>query len=183
MGVWIRIAGLALLVMAAIAAPVFVLQTVQQDREISASIVISTPPERVWQILTATHEYPKWNPFIQRITGQIASGSELSVVMVPPNGAAMTFHPLVLAAEPGRELRWRGQWLGGGLFDVEHRFLLEQIEKNATRFTQSEKFSGLLVGKFTSGLFDKTGIGFSLMNEALKRLAEGKPIEPPQKLK
>jgi hypothetical protein len=53
--------------------------------------------------------------------------------------------PTVLAAEPGRELRWLGRLLVPGLFDGEHRFEIHEDSRGHVRFVQAERFRGLLV--------------------------------------
>ena len=65
--------------------------------------------------------------------------------MEPEGERAMTFRPTVLAAEPGRELKWLGHLLVPGIFDGEHRWLIEETEPGRVRFTQSERFGGILV--------------------------------------
>lgn len=82
----------------------------------------------------------------------------------------MAFNPVVLKAEPGRELRWRGSLFLPGLFDGEHVFRIEQIAPGRSRFIQSERFSGILAGLF--GKMENTKKGFEQMNKALKALAE-----------
>ena len=89
----------------------------------------------------------------------------------PPSGRAMTFKPTVLAVEPDRELRWRGRLLLPGIFDGEHILHIEPLDQARSRFTQAERFSGILVGLFGSTL-DKTELGFEEMNAALKARAE-----------
>ena len=83
----------------------------------------------------------------------------------------MTFKPTVLAAEPGRELRWLGRLLVPGVFDGEHRFRLEPLPDGRTRFIQSERFTGILVALLRKTL-DKTQLGFEQMNGALKQRVE-----------
>lgn len=83
----------------------------------------------------------------------------------------MTFKPTVLAAEPGKELRWLGRFLVPGLFDGEHSFHLEELPHGRTRFTQAERFAGLLVG-LSRGTLAKTRDGFEQMNVALKQRVE-----------
>jgi hypothetical protein len=77
----------------------------------------------------------------------------------------------VLAAEPGRELRWLGRFLVPGLMDGEHAFRIEPIAGGRSRFTQSERFSGILVA-FLKGTLRKTELGFEQMNGALKQRVE-----------
>jgi hypothetical protein len=83
----------------------------------------------------------------------------------------MTFKPTVLAVEPDRELRWLGRLLVPGIFDGEHIFYIEPLNQARSRFTQAERFSGILVGLFR-GTLDKTELGFEQMNAALKARAE-----------
>ena len=74
-------------------------------------------------------------------------------------------------AEPGRELRWLGRPLVPGVFDGEHRFLIERLGEGRVRFVQEESFRGLLVA-LTGGTLAKTESGFEQMNQALKARAE-----------
>jgi len=140
-------------------------------RELRREIDIEAPPAAVWAILTDTGSYSEWNPFIPRLAGELREGAKLEVRIAPPGGRAMTFKPTVLAAKPERELRWLGRLLLPGIFDGEHILHIEPLDQNRTRFTQAERFSGLLVGLFRSTL-DKTELGFEQMNAALKARAE-----------
>jgi len=83
----------------------------------------------------------------------------------------MTFKPTVLGVEPERELRWRGRLLLPGIFDGEHILHVEPLDEARSRFTQAERFSGILVGLF-QGTLEKTELGFEQMNAALKARAE-----------
>ena len=118
-------------------------------RELGTEIEIDAPPERVWQVLTDFAAYPEWNPFIRSIEGEPEVGSRLKVRIELPGGRGMTFRPTVQAAESARELRWLGRLLLPGLVDGEHRLALEPLADARSRFIQSERFSGLLVGLIT----------------------------------
>jgi hypothetical protein len=85
----------------------------------------------------------------------------------------MTFKPTVLKVENERELRWFGRLLLPGLFDGEHIFRIEALADGRTRFTQAERFTGILVRAFRTTL-DKTELGFEQMNTALKAQAEAR---------
>ena len=143
-------------------------------RELRSEIAIDAPPERVWQVLTAFGAYPEWNPFIRSIEGEAKVGSRLKIRIEPPGARGMTFRPTVRAAEPARELRWLGRLLLPGLADGEHRLALEPLAGGRSRFIQSERFSGLLVGLLKETL-TATERGFEHMNEALKRRLEVTP--------
>jgi hypothetical protein len=140
-------------------------------RELRTEVEIDAPPERVWRVLTDFGAYPEWNPFIRSIDGETRVGSQLKIRIEPPGARGMTFRPTVRAAEPARELRWLGRLLVPGLVDGEHRLALEPLEGGRSRFIQSERFSGLLVG-LLGGTLAATERGFEQMNEALKRRLE-----------
>jgi len=140
-------------------------------RLIDTRIEIAARRERVWDVLTDFARFPEWNPFITRIEGVVEPGARLRVEIKPPGKSPMTFTPTVLAARPGKELRWRGRLLVPGLFDGEHAFQLEE-RGGICSFRQSERFTGLLV-PLLGGALAATERGFAAMNIALKRRAEG----------
>jgi hypothetical protein len=139
------------------------------SREIQHQIDIDAAPAAVWAVLTDTSAYSDWNPFVRRLDGELQTGAKLAVEIAPPGGRAMTFKPTVLAADEARELRWLGRLLAPGVFDGEHRFELEARPGGGTRFTQGERFTGLLARLFS---LEKTRLGFEQMNRALKQRAE-----------
>ena len=139
--------------------------------ELRREIEIDAPPERVWAVVTDFAAYPEWNPFIRRISGELRIGARLEVRIEPPGGRAMTFKPTVQAVEANRELRWLGRLLVPGIFDGEHSHRIEPLEHGRSRFIESERFSGVLVGLFKRTL-QKTETGFGQMNDALKVRAE-----------
>ena len=137
---------------------------------IDTTIDIAASPSRVWSVLTDFAAYPQWNPFIVRIAGVPEVGGRLVVTIQPPGRKAMMFRPVVLAATPGVELRWRGRLLMPGLFDGEHTFRLGPAD-GGCRLDHGEVFSGLLSG-LLGGTLPATRRGFIAMNEALKARAE-----------
>jgi hypothetical protein len=138
---------------------------------ITSTIDIDTDPDTVWTVLTDFASYSDWNPFMSRVEGIPEVGSKLLVRLTPPGGGGMTFKPTVLAATPGRELRWLGKLGWGGLFDGEHFFVLEPRADGGTRMTHGETFSGILVS-LMGGTTRNAGEGFDAFNLALKHRAE-----------
>jgi hypothetical protein len=138
-------------------------------RTIEHTLDIPADPTTVWQVLTDTAAYPQWNPFITRLEGELHPGRRLSVT-ISPGDRSMTFKPVVLDAEPGRLLRWRGRLGVRGVFDGTHEFHLEATGAGGTRFTQRETFSGVLV-PLMAGVLEQTANGFAAMNEALRERA------------
>jgi hypothetical protein len=78
---------------------------------------------------------------------------------------------VVQAVAANRELCWLGRLLVPGIFDGEHSHRIEPLERGRSRFIESERFSGVLVGLFKRTL-QKTETGFGQMNDALKVRAE-----------
>ena len=142
---------------------------------ISTTIDIDAHPDRVWDVLTDFAAYGDWNPFMDRIEGTAEAGTRLVVHLSPNGGRGMTFRPTVLAAVPGRELRWLGKLGFGGLFDGEHSFLLTRNADGSTRMTHGETFSGILVA-LLKGTTKGSHAGFEAFNTALKRRVETVPL-------
>jgi hypothetical protein len=143
-------------------------------KELRSEIEFDGTPAEVWTTLTDLQAYPHWDPFIERIEGEVRAGAKLDVRIQPVDERGITLHPTVLAAEPGRELRWIGHLMVPGIFDGEHRFLIEEAGPSRVRFTQSERFGGILVPLLWKKLRDGgTARGFRAMNEAIaRRVAE-----------
>lgn len=141
--------------------------------EVQTEIEIQATADRVWTVLTDFPRHAEWNPFVRRIEGELREGAKLVVKVQPEGGRGMTFRPTVLKAEPDRELRWLGRLLAPGVFDGEHYFQLEEMERGRCRFVHGERFSGLLVKLMRSSLDGGTRAGFEAMNRALKARAEG----------
>jgi hypothetical protein len=140
---------------------------------IETQVVIDAPAHKVWAILTDFPGMAAWNPFIRSISGSPTVGERLSVQIAPPDQAAMTFRPTVLAALPERELRWRGALISRWIFAGEHYFVLDAAGPRTTRLTHGEHFSGLLAPLLMRGrTLTATTKGFAAMNAALKRRAE-----------
>jgi hypothetical protein len=139
-------------------------------KELSTEIEFDATPQEVWDVLVDLPAYAEWNPFMKKIQGEPKTGAKLEVRMEPVGERAMTFRPTVLTAEPGRELKWLGHLLVPGIFDGEHRWLIEETGSGRVRFTQSERFGGILVPLLWKKLRDGgTAKGFRAMNEALAR--------------
>ena len=141
-------------------------------KEVFNEIEIQAPAECVWQALADFASYPKWNPFIRRISGQPREGKRLRVYIEPPGTKGWTFRPKILKAEPKRELRWLGRRLIPGLFDGDHIFTINYIGRERVRFVQREIFSGVLVSSLAHDMEMKIRLGFEQMNQALKARAE-----------
>ena len=144
-------------------------------REIITTIDIDAPPGRVWAQLTDFSAHAAWNPFITKLEGSPRVGARLAITVQPPGGAAMSFKPTVLRADPNSELRWLGRLWLPGVFDGEHFFKIEPIDGGSrSRFTHGERFRGLLVPFLRRSLEGGTPKGFEAMNRALKDRVEAR---------
>jgi hypothetical protein len=142
-------------------------------KELYTEIDIQAPAERVWRLLTDFEHMPDWNPSMEQIEGEPVTGARLEIRFSSPNGkGGMRFKPRVLKAEPNRELRWLGHLGLPGLFDGEHIFAIEPLDRERVRFVQRERFSGLLVPLLAKSLDKGTRAAFEAMNRAIKQQAE-----------
>ncbi|NNJ56582.1 MAG: SRPBCC domain-containing protein [Bacteroidia bacterium] len=134
--------------------------------EIKTTIEINASSGKVWQVFTDFDSYPKWNPFIKKLIGNVEEGATIEIQL-----PGMTFKPNVQVYRKNSELKWLGHLLFKGLFDGQHRFQL--IEKEGvTTFVHSEKFNGILVPLFKKKLISETKLEFEEMNRALKKRVE-----------
>jgi hypothetical protein len=142
-------------------------------KSIKDTVEINASPESVWRLLTTFEAYPEWNRFIRYVKGEPKAGARVEVAIQPPGGREMTFRPTVTVVEPNRELHWRGRMWAPGVFTGVHIFRIEPMGDNRVKFTQAEKFVGVLVPFAGKRLYETTLAGFRQMNETLKRMAEG----------
>lgn len=136
-------------------------------KQIKTSITINASKERIWKVLIDFENYPKWNPFIKSVTGNLEVGSNIIVKL-----QGMTFKPVILTLNKNSEIKWLGHLWFKGLFDGEHKFKLTENGDGTTNFEQSENFKGILVKLFSKSLDNDTKNGFEQMNEKLKLRVE-----------
>ena len=141
--------------------------------EIRSGATIDATSEEVWGVLADFGSYGEWNPGFASIEGQAEAGTKLDIAFSLKGDRTMRMRPTVLAAEPGRELRWLGRVFVPGLFDGEHRFEIHDDEPGRVRFVQGERFRGLLVPFLRSMIEVDTLAMFERVNVALAaRVAE-----------
>lgn len=141
-------------------------------KEIRTEVLIKAAPSKVWEFFTNFQNFPKWNPFIEYINGDVAVGNILEIKISPPDAKPMIFKPKVLKMIQNQEISWLGHFIIPGLFDGEHIFEFIDNKNKTTTFIQREKFTGILVPLFKKMLDDNTKRGFELMNNKLKEKCE-----------
>ena len=142
-------------------------------KDIRTEIEINASAEKVWRILSDFENFPAWNPFVVKALGSPKQGETLKIEVQLPESRLLKFTPLVLKAEPNKELRWVGDSPLGS-FRGEHFYQIEPISENKVRFVHGEHFSGWAVGLIWLLEGARIEKGYALMNEALKRKAEKK---------
>jgi hypothetical protein len=138
-------------------------------KRIETVVQIEGTPDQVWEVLVAFTDYPRWSPRMT-LAGRPEPGQRLQVTAAAPGEKGMRFNALILAAEPGRVLRWRGRVLLPGLCDGVHEFVLA-ASAGGTRLVHAEEFSGLLV-PLLGGAMERTEAQMREQNTALKRRVE-----------
>jgi hypothetical protein len=136
--------------------------------ELVTEVEIAAAPQEVWSLLGDASSHKSWNPFLVKMEGEMREGARLTNTMRPAGGNEMTFRPIVLKAEPERELRWLGRFLLPRIFDGEHYFLLQKTE-SGTRLIHGEKFRGIALWFIDVETFRSD---FVAMNAALKKRVE-----------
>jgi hypothetical protein len=141
------------------------------NKSIKTEIVINASKEKVWRILTDFKSYPRWNPFIIGIEGELAKGKTLINTM--RNGdKKFQFKPKVLSVVPFQYFDWLGSLFVKGLFDGHHYFEIEELAPNQVKLSHGEHFSGLLSTTILKKIAEETRNNFVRMNSALKQQAE-----------
>ncbi|MBO2446678.1 SRPBCC domain-containing protein [Actinomadura barringtoniae] len=139
--------------------------------KVETSVEIAAPADKVYGILTDFQGHSQWDPFMVKAEGRAVKGKTLNIELRDTDGSTMTFKPKVLAADPGRELRWIGRMYVPGIVDGEHYFRIEPAGEGKVRLTQGERFSGALV-PVVAGSYLKMADEFAALNNALKARAE-----------
>ena len=83
-------------------------------KELRTQIEFEGTPEETWAVLADLAGLRGVEPVRQMIEGELRLGAKLDVRLEPVDERGITMHPTVLAAEPGRELRWLGHLLVAG---------------------------------------------------------------------
>ena len=115
--------------------------------------------------------YADWNLFIVHAAGVLCVGERLDITIVAPGMKPVSFRPRVLDLEPGRLIRWKGEFQLPGLFDGRHALIVDPLDSGRSRFTTHEDVSGILL-PFAGRVMRASQQGFELMARAVKERAE-----------
>ncbi|MCB9764205.1 MAG: SRPBCC domain-containing protein [Alphaproteobacteria bacterium] len=102
--------------------------------------MIHASPDAIWSALTDAADYPRWNPTVTKVEGDIVSGGTIKVfATISPDRA---FPVKVSRFEPGRVMEW-SSGMPLGLFKGVRTFTITP-EGEGVAFEMEEVFSGLL---------------------------------------
>jgi hypothetical protein len=146
---------------------------------LQTQVEINAPASAVRQVLFDFDDYPKWNPFITKVDGTVAEGSEIYVTVVPAGGPEINANAKVLLVKPDH-LAWKGSGLSQvgsgpvsvdipGVLSAKHDFIIEELGPDRTLFRNDDDFSGAAVATYD---MKPIKAGLDAMNEALKKRVE-----------
>jgi hypothetical protein len=147
--------------------------------EITETIDIAAPVSQVWSIISDLPSYHEWNTFVISASSNsapLAKGTKATItIKALPDSAPAVYKNEILVVDPPKELRWTGSLLHAAVFNTEHWCTIEQVDKQSCRFSQGEKFTGLLVPVISLGkTFAELKQGYARMNQDLKTFAESR---------
>ena len=139
-------------------------------KEFATTTTIHAPPEDIWAILLDAEAYPIWDPFCEKLEGEIREGGTLRAHTKLTPGRA--FKLKVLELVPNRKMVWRGG-MPLGLFKGVRTFTLTETD-DGVEFSMREVFSGPMMKLIGGSIPDMTE-AFDAFAEGLKARAENSP--------
>lgn len=140
-------------------------------KSLHAAVDIDAPAERVWQVVGDFARYSDWNPIIVRAAGEPRVGERLDITIAAPGMKPVSFRPRVMDVEPGRLIRWKGEFKLPGLFDGRHALIVDSLDGGRSRFTTHEDVTGIPL-PFIGRVMTASQQGFEPMARAGKERAE-----------
>lgn len=133
------------------------------------SLFIPARPERIWALLTDAQAYPRWNPTVTRVEGDIRLGEKITVhARISPDRA---FPVTVAVLETNQRMVWSSS-MPLGTFKGERTFTLTpRADGSGVDFKMREEFTGWLSGLITKSIPDLTP-EFKAFAEALSNEAQ-----------
>ena len=142
-------------------------------KRFEASVVIDSPADQVWPVLTDIASYPDWDPNMVRTEGTIAPGNKVKFfTKLMPNRA---FPVKVTELDENRRLVLTGGMPIPGLFKSERIYNVTEIDAG-TKVELTESFNGLLLPLFGRQIPDLNPI-FEEFVQALKERVTGTASE------
>ena len=135
----------------------------------SAEINIAASPEAVWAVLVDTKNWPKFDPYCDRIEGVAALGQTIKAFTTLAPGRA--FPVKVTSFDAPSKMIWTGG-MPFGLFTGVRTYTIN-ASRGGSRFAMTEVFSGPMLGLIGKSLPDMTE-PFDAFCKGLKATAEAR---------
>lgn len=140
---------------------------------VHTEVEIAASKEIVWGALSDFATYPAWNPNTIEIQGALEPGERIDFRA----RVGETVRELNAQIDQVREfgiISWTGPVSGllRTFFWGQHRFAIEEIAPRRVRFTNSERFGGLLALPMRSYLTRDVAAAYDAANLALKSWSE-----------
>ena len=116
----------------------------EDDLLVTATIYIASPPEAVWQVLTAFSHYAEWHPILslEGAAPGLEPGARLPFQLSGGTAGEQAFVAEVTEVAPPHLLGWQGGAVG--VFFGRHTFKLQAHPGGGTRYTETERWSGTM---------------------------------------
>ncbi len=121
-------------------------------KPVAAEITIAAQPETVWSVLVDTARWPSFDPFCDRIEGNVVLGGTIKAFTKLSPGRAFPVKVSVL--DRPKLMVWRGGMPLGLLLGV--RSFAITAAGTGSRFAMREEFSGPMLGLIEKSLPDMT---------------------------
>ena len=132
-------------------------------------IIINKPVSKVWRVLTDVGYYPKWNPLIGKIRGEMKEGSMVLAYVIPLKG---NFPVRIISYKNEEEIRWQGTLLNSSIVVGEHYYKLKDIGNGQTELLHGEIFTGALANLMPQALLSRMQDAYEYHNQKLKIIVE-----------
>lgn len=135
-------------------------------KSVRHEITINATPEKVWQVLTNTSEYPNWNPTMQLVKGDVKVGNQVTYKFTQDANNSYEVPITVKQIIPNELLNQAGGY--PFILAYNHKYILEP-QGNGTKVIINEDYSGIGVNFWNPAPVEKA---YGTLNEALKKRAE-----------
>jgi uncharacterized protein YndB with AHSA1/START domain len=127
----------------------------QNKYHVTAEIIIQSPIQKVWEVMTETSKYPQWNGFIKKINtpaGKPVAGTAMQFEVEFSNGSKAKSGELVKVFQEPALINnsWQAEWIYDftgplhaiGMVRASRTQKLTGLSNGYTHFYTCEKFSG-----------------------------------------
>lgn len=138
---------------------------------IHTEIIIDASKEKVWSILMDFDTMPQWSKTLQKIKGDLSTGSRTKVNYIFKEKLREINHTMV-DFEEGTQFGWSDTLIP---FAKDHHiYRVEALPDGKSKFIQEDEVKGLTAALVVNMLMNEMIETYPAFNEALKQMAEKK---------